>query len=254
MKKLSALLLILVMLFVFTACGKGSTDATENTGSHEITWQGLADTDIVGAWQLADKSSDEYVLFTPDCKLRMVKGTIVFETDIKFGEDGTGIKSAYTEGNYLYGQWTYTVKDGVLTVSYPSYEEGSDTPVFVDLVFNSVDYTPITLQADEDFVADESIVGKWTNAKYADAYEFTSDGYVIYTQEYNDGARIYDIEIKMTYNFKDGNLIVNMHEDNSGNATTQTVEYTLEGTKLLFGESDYYLNGEGDPSATEATE
>ncbi len=256
MKRLSAILLVLVMLFAFTACNsdKGTTAPTENTGSHEINWQGLADTDIVGAWQPADPATDEYVLFTPDCKLRVVKGAIVFESDINYGEDGAGIKSAYTDGTYLYGQWTYTVKDGVLTVTYPKYVEGSDVPEFEDKVFNTVDFTPVTLVVDEDFVGNESFVGKWTNSKYADSYEFTEDGYVIYSQDYEDGMYSYKTEIKMTYNFKDGNLVVKTYEDNSGNVSTQTVDYTLEGTKLLFGESDYYLNGEGDPGTTEATE
>lgn len=256
MKKLSALLLVFVMLFAFTACNsdKASTDATENTGSHEISWQGLADTDIVGAWQPADAASDEYVLFTPDCKLRVVKGTIVFESDINYGVDGAGIKSAYTDGSYLYGQWTYIITNGVLTVTYPKYVEGSDVPTFEDKVYNPVEYTPITLKADDDFVGNESLVGKWTNSKYSDAYEFTEDGYAIYTQDYDDGLYSYETEIKMTYNFKDGNLVVKTYEDNSGKVSTQTVDYTLEGTKILFGESDYYLNGEGDPGVTEATE
>ena len=209
MKKLSAILLILVMLFAFTACGKGSTDATESTGTHEIDWKGLADDEIIGAWEPVDTTSGEYILFTADCKLRVINGTVVYESGIQYGVDGTGVKSAYTESSYLYGQWTYTVADDVLTVTYPQYEDGSAEPTsFEDIVFNAVEYSPITLQADENFVGNDAIVGKWTNAEYADSYEFTEDGYVIYTQDLDDGVYKYTTEIKMTYNFADGNLVV----------------------------------------------
>lgn len=256
MKKLSALLLVLAMLFAFAACSsKENTDPTEATGSYEITWQGLADNDIVGSWApTVGAVSDEYVLFTPDCKIRVVFGTAVFEADIKYGADGAGNKSAYTEGEYLYGQWTYTVKDGVLTISYPKYAEGSDEPTFEEKVFSTVDYTPITLQADENFVKDDSIVGKWTNETYLDSYEFTEDGYLIYYQDYSDDVYSYETEIKYTYNFENGKLVVSYYGDNSGIVSTEPVEYSIEGTKLLFGDSDYYLNGEGDPAVTEGNE
>ena len=251
MKKISVILLILVMLFAFAACKSDDTavtDPTENTGSYEIDWNNLPDDELVGAWQPADSESDEYVLFTPDSKLRLVKGTVVTDADVKYGLDGNGNKSVYTQHNYLYGQWTYNITDGVLKVNYPLYEDGSELPTsYEEQVFNSIDYTAITLEADEDFTADEALTGKWLNNTYSDSYQFTEDGYVIYSQKVDDGVYLYDAEIKMTYNIKDGKLVWNYYNDNSGNLSTETVEYSIDGTKLLIGDSDYYLNGEGEP-------
>lgn len=258
MKKLSAILLILVMLFAFAACKSGDetpTAATGDTDSYVIDWSAIPDDEVVGAWKAVDSDAGEYVLFTPDGKLRLVKGTVVTEAAIQYGEDGAGNKSAYTQHNYLYGQWTYTVSDDVMTVNYPKFEDGSETPTsYEEYVFNAFDYEPITLVADEDFTADKALIGKWTNTEYADAYEFTEDGYIIYTQKVDDGVYLYDAEIKMTYNIKDGKLVWSYHNDNSGNLSTETIEYTIEGTKLMIGESDFYLNGEGDPASTSAAE
>lgn len=248
MKKLLSVLFIITMLFTLAACNSDEGSTTE-TGSYEIEWQMLPDDEVVGAWKAVEPVADEYLLFTPESKLRIVEGTFITEADIKFGIDGSGNKSAYTQHNYLYGQWTYTVKDGVLTVTYPEYSEESDVPVSYDKkIFNAVDYSPITLEADEDFKADEKLVGKWTNATYSDAYEFTADGYVIYTQEVDDGVYLYDAEIKKTYTISNDKIVWTFYYDNSGEVTTEAIEYSIDGTKLVIDNNDYYLNGVGDPA------
>ena len=64
MKKISAILLILVMLFAFAACKSddtAATDPTEPTGSYEIDWNNLPDDELVGAWQPADSESDSHL-------------------------------------------------------------------------------------------------------------------------------------------------------------------------------------------------
>lgn len=246
MKKVLALVLITVMLLALGACKQGGDDTTTTTtanGTTEINWSYVPDNDITGAWTPKEPIKDEYVLFTPDGKLRIVYGTIVYESDIMYGVDGQGNKSCYTECNYLYGQWVYSRDGDTLTVKYPEGKE---------VLFELASYNPITLQAKERFVKKDELVGKWINKLYGDSYEFTDDGYVIFTQSFDDGVYVYDVEVKYTYTVE-GELI-NMYyfAANDNNEMTNTFTYTLEGTKLMLGDNDYYLNGEGSPEATEA--
>lgn len=246
MKKVLALVLIAVMLLALGACKPGGDDTPTTPtgdGTTNINWSYVPDNDITGAWTPKEPIKDEYVLFTPDGKLRIVYGTIVYESDIMFGVDGQGNKSSYTECNYLYGQWVYNRDGDTLTVKYPDGKE---------VLFELASYTPITLQAKEQFVKKDELVGKWSNKLYGDSYEFTDDGYVIFTQSFDDGVYVYDVEVKYTYTVE-GELI-NMYyfAANDNNEMTNTFTYTLEGTKLMLGDNDYYLNGEGSPEATEA--
>ncbi len=256
MKKLFALVLACLLLLSLGACKKTEDNPTTPTDadnlSYEIQWQTLADDDVVGAWMPEDPVEDEYVLFTPEGKLRVVYGTVVFESDIKFGEDVKGNKSAFTEGTYLYGQWTYKVEDDVLTVTYPKSTEDDDSE-FENKVFRKTDYTPITLIAKEDFKADDALVGTWTNGTYNDSYSFTEDGYAVFTQEYDDGINVYDTEVKYTYVVKDGKIDFSYFKSNDGKEFVESFDYTIEGSKLVIGQSDYYLNGEGDPALTETS-
>ncbi|MBQ3073764.1 MAG: hypothetical protein IJD19_03680 [Ruminococcus sp.] len=246
MKKVLALILIVVMLLALGACKPGDDDTPTTptaNGTTEINWSYVPDNDITGAWTPKEPIKDEYVLFTPDGKLRIVYGTIVYESDIMYGVDGQGNKSCYTECNYLYGQWVYNRDGDTLTVKYPDGKE---------VLFELASYTPITLQAKEQFAKKDELVGKWSNKLYGDSYEFTDDGYVIFTQSFDDGVYVYDVEVKYTYTVE-GELI-NMYyfAANDNNEMTNTFTYTLEGTKLMLGDNDYYLNGEGSPEATEA--
>ncbi len=256
MKKIFALVLACLMVLTFTACKKSGNDpdnSTENDNhSYEIQWQTLADDDVVGAWLPEAPVADEYVLFTPEGKLRVVYGTVVFESDIRYGEDVKGNKSAYTDGSYLYGQWTYAVEDDVLTVTYPKTAE-RDLKEFEEQIFRRVEYTPITLLAKEGFKADEALVGTWTNAAYNDSYTFTEDGFAVFTQEYDDGINVYDTEVKYSYTVNDGKINLSYFKSNDGKETLDTFDYTIEGEKLVIGESDYYLNGVGDPALAETT-
>lgn len=248
MKKFLSILLVCMLVFALGACNNnGDTDTTqEPTGepTYEINWSTLPDSDIVGAYAPADSDSGEYVLFTDDGKLRVVYGTAVFDADIQYGEDGYGNKSAYTEGNYLYGQWTYTIEDNTLTVYYSDEQTN---------VFNRINYTPITLEAKEDFVKDDRLVGKWLNYQYGDSYEFTEDGYAIFHQDVDDGIYVYETEIKHTYTVNGDEVTFYFYQSNDGEEVEDSATVTIDGTKLLIGESDYYLNGEGSPTATEAS-
>lgn len=244
MKRLFALILVCLMVLSLGACNPDNT-GTSSTGepTYEINWTALPDYDIVGAWAPEDSVNGEYVLFTDDGKLRIVYGTVVFDSVMTYGEDGYGNKSGFTEGNYLYGQWTYTVEGDKLTINY-SEEETK--------VFNKIDYTPITLEAKADFVKKDELVGKWLNNLYHDSYEFTEDGYVIFRQTIDDGVYVYETEIKHTYTVEDDTVTMYFYEDNSGNETQESATFSIDGTKLLVGDNDYYLNGEGSPEETVA--
>ncbi len=260
MKKLFALVLACLMVFALGACGETSDNTTEPTttvaatGSNEINWQTLPDDEIVGAWKPVDDVAGEYILFTPESKLRVMYGTVVFDASISFGADGNGIKSAYTDGSYLYGQWSYKIDGTVLTVSYPVMENGEITS-FEEKVFNRYDdYEPITLVAKEDFKADDALVGKWTNLAYGDSYEFTADGYAIFSQNVDDGVYSYKTEIKHAYTVDGDSVTLYYYTANDDKEVVDTFSYSIDGTKLMIEESDYYLNGEGDPGVTEPAE
>lgn len=247
MKKVLALLLIAVLVLALGACkpGSGNSPQSSTDNIYEIEWQGLPDPDIVGAWKPVEGVGDEYVLFTPESKLRIAQGTITMEADIKYGADSAGNRSAYTEGNYLYGQWVYTIDGDTLTITYPDAREE---------VFKKADYTPITLEAKEDFKADEKLVGNWSNAMYYDSYRFTEDGYAVYTLEFDDGIYAYDTEIKYTYTVDGDEITLYCYKDNSGEETSETHTFTIDGTKLLLDDAnDYYLDGEGSPTAPSTT-
>ena len=256
MKKLFAIVLVCLLVLSLGACKKAennSADPTQPSGtSLEIQWQTLADDDIVGAWEPEESVEGEYVLFTPEGKLRLVYGTVTFDADIRYGEDASRIKSAYTDGIYLYGQWTYKIEDDVLTVSYPETSEEGEQ-IFEDKVFRKADYNPITLLAKEGFKADDSLVGTWTNAEYGDSYTFTEDGFAIFSQKLDDGLNSYETEIKHSYIVEDGKITLSYYKNNDGEEFTDSLEYTIEGTKLMLGENDYDLNGEGDPALADTT-
>ncbi|MBQ8000547.1 MAG: hypothetical protein IJ298_04940 [Ruminococcus sp.] len=244
MKRLFAVILVCVLVFALGACKPDDTTSTNPSGgSYEINWTVIPDSDVVGAWEPEESVDGEYVLFTDDGKLRVVSGTIVFDAAINYGVDGYGNKSAYTEGNYLYGQWVYTVDGDTLTINYA--EDDVQT-------FKRINYTPITLQAKEDFVKDDRLVGKWLNYQYGDSYEFTEDGFVIFRQTIEDGIYVYDTEIKHSYTVSGDQVTLYFYQKNDNNEVAQTANFTIEGTKLVIGEADYYLNGEGSPEATTA--
>lgn len=246
MKRLFALILVCMLVFALCACEPEDTTTTtqpSTTGTYEIAWTVIPDDAVVGAWEPEDSVDGEYVLFTDDGKLRVVSGTIVFDASINYGVDGYGNKSAYTEGSYLYGQWTYTVDGDTLTINYAEDDIQK---------FKRIDYTPITLQAKEDFVKDDRLVGKWLNKQYQDSYEFTEDGFVIFRQKIEDGIYVYETEIKHAYTVSGDTVTLYFYQGNDNTETSQSADFTIEGTKIIIGEADYYLNGEGSPEATTA--
>ena len=243
MKRLFAIILACVMVLSLGACGgSGDTDTTTASGSYEINWSYVPDNDLVGAWVPAEDSTKERVLFTDDGKLRVVYGTVVFDSSLNYGVDGYGNKSCYTEGTYLYGQWSYKIDGDTLTVKY------SDG----DKVFKRIEYTPITIEAKADFVKNDKVVGKWINKMFNDSYEFTADGYAIYRQKYDDGLNVYETEVKHAYTVDGNKINLYFYKTNDKTEVLETKEFSIDGTCILIGGADYYLNGEGSPEATQA--
>lgn len=238
MKKIIALFALIAVIFTLSACASNSgavgntTTPAATEDPNLINWKDIPDGDIVGAWKDTSVDSDELILFTPECDIRLVMGSATISADIKFGVDGNGVKSAYTESSVLYGQWTYTVSDGILTVTYPDEER-----VFT---FKAADYTPVTLVADENFTPSEELVGKWENKEYSDSYTFTDDGYITYEQHYDDDVNVYDSEVLYTYTVDGGSITMTYIADNTEHKEIKnTVEYSIDGDKLIIGGFDY---------------
>ncbi len=237
MKNIIAGLILVLVIFSLCACSNTEKNSTETVPAETqdpnlITWKDIPDGDIIGAWKNTEDENGELILFTPECDIRVVMGSATISSDIKFGVDGKGVKSAFTESSALYGQWTYTVKDHILTVTYPDKE--------TVYTFESVKYTPLTLVADENFTPDDELVGTWENGEYFDSYTFTADGYAVYEQEYDDGMYIYDSEVLYTYTVSNGEITMTYVADNTNKAKKDiTVIYSIDGDKLLIDEFDY---------------
>ncbi len=249
MKRLIAILLAVFMIFTICACkpnGGTQGDNKPTKNPTEISWSVIPDESILGAWTPDEPISNEYIIFTQDGKLRVANGTVVIDADIQYGVDGLGNHSAYTEGKYLYGQWTYTIENGVLTITYP--DESVETFKY------ATDYKPITLVAKEDFVSDETLLGEWSNDLYDDEYVFTEDGYAVFSQEYDDGVNVFDTEIKYTYTVSDGTLTLYYFDNYENEEKVDTMEYSIDGDKLLIDGNDYYRDGSDAIAASENAE
>lgn len=260
MKKIIAVMLLVLMLFALGACGKGSdnteettktpeptSNKTDATGDTTIDWKDIPDDEILGAWKYTSMDDPGVVLFTTESTLRVVYGSTYLEADIKYGVDGDGNKSAYTDGNVLYGQWTYVIEEDTLTIMRPVDD------MFEEYTLERVDYTPLTIEAKSGFEADADLVGKWISLM-DEEYEFRADGIAVYTREIDDGVNAYTQRCDYSYFISD-NSITLFSVDVFGEEQTETYEYSIDGTVLDFGGIDFYLNGEDMPEpSAEITE
>ena len=234
MKKFLALLTAVIMLLSFTACNNAGESATSDEYPYgtvvggEISWSDTkADSAIVGSWQLEDESQVEYYVFTEECKVMVVRGSVYWEGSASYGIDEDGIRSYFSEFQYLYGQLTYTI-DG-------------DTLTFLDLdgttqVLKRSTYTPPVLEVPEDFKVDEKLVGYFYNEEYKDSYEFLEDGTAFYKMDLTD-EQGYLSGCKYTYSVKDGKVTLNYHDGKDyGN---ETFDYTVDSTTLVINGNSY---------------
>lgn len=245
MKKLVSLILLAGMVLSFAACGnkidknedKTPTTQVETTAPTEpdpdrykIEWQQLPDMDLVGTYKRADNDEDTgYYIFTAEKTLRYSFGTSYFEAEISYGVDKAGNKSAYTEGSLLYGQWTYKFNDGYLVVTYPEGQQYLYKPV----TFNS-----INLVADEKFEKDDDLVGVWKSTDTEETYEFTADGYAVYTGAYEDDIYKYTAKSDCIYT-TDMSEITITYYINDTEKTSESFEYFAEGDTLRLGDYEY---------------
>ena len=243
------------MVLSLCACAKDKNDTSETTDTTSVQSSGtsdihvlqIPDPEMLGAWKAADGTEDDpVIIFTTESTVRIVKGTMTLESDVTYGEDSLGNKSIATSCSAFYGQSVYKIDGDVLTISTPVTDDDGKVESFNDVVYNAVHYTPITLEAKSDFTPDKDLVGVWSYAATREVYEFTEDGYVIITVDAFNGNDE-DNTTLGTYTVNDGELTVYIYA-NSTDEISETQSYSIDGTKLLIGESDYYLNGEGDPS------
>ena len=261
MKRLFAILLVLMLVFSLCACkkdeetsGEDKNDPAKN-GSTAIEKLGIPDPDVLStAWRIADAKEDSpYIIFTTESTVRIVKGSTYLESEISYGIDGRGNKSMATDCSEFKGQSVYTVKDDVLEIKNPVIDEEGNVKEFKTLTYKASDeYSPLDINAKENFKADDSLVGVWTYADTRERYEFTDDGYVICMTEFFNG-NYENYVVEGTYTAENGTLtIYTVSYDKS--EIVKEFDYSVDGTKLLIGDADYYLNGEGDPSAEVSAE
>lgn len=265
MKRLLAILFAALMVFSLCACSKNedNSDTTETVttvpsvtkgdGTTVIVKKDIPDPDMLGAWK-ADSEDAPYIIFTDTSKVRIVRGAQFLESEVAYGEDGLGNKSIATDCSEFKGQSVYTIKDGVLTIVHPVLDDNGEVKDYENLTFKAaVDYKPLLIEPKEGFKADDALVGLWTNELTGEAYEFTNDGILIMTVE-NFNGNVETFVAQATYTVENGNVTVYSIVDGDYNEISQSGEYYIEGTKLMFMNSDYYLNGEGDPNAAHIAE
>ncbi len=260
MKRLLAVLFAALMVFSLCACSKNEDDVNTTTqavnspsdtsnGTSVIVKKDIPDPQMLGAWK-ADSEDAPYIIFTDTSKVRIVRGAHTLESEIAYGEDGLGNKSIATDCSEFKGQSVYTIKDGVLTIIHPVLDDNGEVKEYENLIFKAAaDYSPLDIRAKEDFVADEALVGIWTNELTGEEFEFTNDGFLIMkAQNFNGNVETYIIESTYTVSENDTVTIYSISDSNN-NETKNELDYYIEGTKLMLGGADYYLNGEGDPNA-----
>ena len=234
MKKFLALLTAVLLLLSFTACNNAGESATSDEYPYgtvvggEISWSDTkADSAIVGSWQLEDESQIEYYVFTEDCKVMVVRGSVSWEGSAAYGIDKDGVRSYFSEFQYLYGQLTYTIK--------------GDTLTFLDLdgstqVLKHTSYVAPELKVPEDFKVDKNLVGYFYNEEYKDSYQFLDDGRAVYVMDLTDDQG-YLSRCNYTYSVKDGEITLNYHDGKDYGK--ETFDYTVDSTTLDIGGNTY---------------
>lgn len=241
MKRLFALIIVALLVFSFCGCNNSEkTGTTDSSASSEIKWGTLADNDIVGAWKLSDGDHSEYYIFTQDGKVRVASGSTYIESDIRYGKDLNGIRSAYSQGQSLYGQWTYVIDDsGKLTITYPADDNGDISKY--ELV--RADYTPVKLIADEELKIVDELVGFWYNEEYCDSYEFSKDGYVKYIldDKYDDNFDVFIYKAVVDYTYSADSDTVHLTFIKPDLSTdTIDMSYTIDGDTLTIDGNEYF--------------
>ena len=201
MKKLSFILvLMLVSIFLFgcneTTGNNSPTETAPVTIAEGTSWSdNTVDKALVGSWQIENNEAPDYYIFTENGKIRIARGSMYFEGNVKYGIDSNGTHKIKSDFYYLSGEFNYVVSDNKV--------------IFVDAdgvskTFLKAEHTAPKLTAYEDFNAKNPLVGTWYNEEYNDTYIFNADGTAVYELMDNEKACLYHIDY--TYNDVDGNL------------------------------------------------
>ena len=229
MKKLAFILVIITLATMLFACDTSpKTEPVQTTVAKGIAWSDkTADKNLAGAWQFDDGSQPEYYIFTEDCKVQIVRGTVYFEGNVTYGIDTDGNRIYFSDFYYMAGELNYTVSgDKVVFMN----EDGEQR------VMDRADYKAPELKVYEDFNAENPLVGTWYNEQYQDSYTFNADGTATYLL--NNTERSYVSHIDYTYKEADGYLYLTYDAGEGVQEDISTYTINLD-TLNINGEGDY---------------
>ncbi len=233
MKKLSSILVLMLIATLLFGCNNSGVNTPPSETVPETIGEGVSWSDntvykfLVGTWQIEDGDTSDYYMFTEDGKIRITRGSMYFEGDVKYGIDSNGNHKLKSDFYYMSGDFNYSVKDGkVIFVD----DEG------VSQTFVKAEYTAPKLNVYEGFNADNPLVGTWHNDEYNDTYIFSADGTAVYELMDNEKACLY--HINYTYNEEDGNLKLTY---DAGNGIEESSDaYKITGDNLnIIGLGEY---------------
>ncbi|MBQ2825451.1 MAG: hypothetical protein IJF19_04170 [Clostridia bacterium] len=233
MKKLSFILaLTLVAVFLF-GCNNSGTNTPSSETVPETIGEGVSWSDntvyklLVGTWQIEGGETPDYYIFSEDGKIRITRGSMYFEGDVKYGIDSNGNHKLMSDFYYMSGEFNFVVKDG--------------KAIFVDTegvaqTFVKAEYTAPKLEVYENFNAENPLVGTWYNEEYNDTYVFNADGTAVYELMDNEKACLYHIDY--TYNEADGNLKLTYNAGSGVEESSDSYKIT-DDTLNIIGLGEY---------------
>lgn len=236
MKKLSLILVsILVAALLFGCADSGNntpsdgvTEPASEVISHGVSWSdNTVDKALVGSWQIENGETPDFYIFTEDGKIRIARGSVYFEGNVKYGIDSDGVHKLKSDFYYLSGEFNYVAsKDKVIFV-----DNDGVTQTFV-----KAEYVVPQLTVYENFNAENSLVGTWYNEEYNDTYVFNADGTAVYELNDTESACLYHIDY--TYNEADGYLKLTYDTGNGAEESSDSFKITGD-TLNIIGLGEY---------------
>ena len=207
MKKISVILICVLLCMVFFGCNNNS-DVTSNV-----------DTALVGSWQVDGGVGPEYYVFTEDSMVKIVRGSVYFEGEASFVSNGNGGGTYLSNFYYMSGELTYTFNGNTVT-----FDDGAGTT----MTLVKSEYKAPELIDYEDFDSQNPLIGTWANDEYFDSYIFNTDGTALY---YMEVAELdYTSYIEYTYTVRDDSLVMSY---DAGDGVQETLEeFEISGDTL----------------------
>lgn len=203
-----------------------------------------------------DATADEaqelnyYFIFEPDGKLNIEVGSIELTSDYSIqyltkedvqtiengeGKIGTPVLNI-SNANTLSGKYFFEVTGNAFTENKLKLTNILSDQMKLD--FDDKEYTPVKIQREGEFTADEKLEGNWTFADEAGTrtYSFNSDGTYTMTDKANNAIQ----KTKGLYSCKDGKVSLT---SNYGTDVTSTLRYEFKDDKLVIYEQFYTMYG-----------